>query len=47
VEILQRAINKYQTKINLVSGLYLWQFKNQREPNPSELKIIKGRKKKK
>lgn len=46
-ELLSRAVAKYQTTKTLVSGVYLYQFLNQRKPNNKERKIINGKNKRK
>ena len=46
-QLLSRAVAKYETTVTLVSGVYLWKFKNQRKPNRIERKIINGKNKRK
>lgn len=46
-EQLRAGLKQYKMTAPLVSGVYLWQFKNQRAPNKKEKSAIQGKKKRK
>lgn len=45
-ELLNRSINKYKAGKDLIKGVYLWKFFNQKEPTKKQKRIIKRKKKK-
>jgi len=47
-KLLKKSIEKYEIKGMLISGIYIWKFKNQRKKmTKKESKIVKGKKKNK
>jgi hypothetical protein len=45
-KLLKRSVQKYKIAENLLSGIYLWKFINQKKPNKKQSKIIKRGKRK-